>query len=291
MTAVDAPDRLGPSERVYAGLIRLYPVAFRERYREEMVRLFADQLRDARAGTGAQGVLTTWLLTLADLASSVIGEHLRKDRPVAQSLAAFEPSRSMRWMGALAVIGGVLLLWAFVSWDPFTDRAVNSVRLVLFWLGGTAIALAYRTRHSGAGQRLAIAATAAVIVTGLSNAAWVIVAVDRDSPFSGAFGELGFWTSLLGWLSASLYGATSLRGSVAHGMSAGSGLATRVAGVALLVGGVVGTFGMDRLGLTRSEPYGDLFGTLGALGVGAVGLGWLLLGLVLVLGGRQRATT
>ena len=48
---------------------------------------------------------------------------------------------------------------------------------------------------------------------------------------------------------------------------------------------------MDRLGLTRSEPYGELFGNLGALGVGAVGLGWLLLGTVLVLGPRRTAAT
>lgn len=45
---------------------------------------------------------------------------------------------------------------------------------------------------------------------------------------------------------------------------------------------------MDRLGLTKSEPYGAIFGTLGALGVGAVALSWLLMGIVLIVGAQQR---
>jgi len=287
MTAFGAPDRLGPSERVYAGLTRVYPAAFRERYREEMVRLFADQLRDARTG-GASGVLTAWIRALADLASSAAGEHLRKDRTVAQSLATFEPTRSMRWLGAAAVAGGVALLLAFVSWNPFSDPGLNSIRLILFWFAGIAVALAYRDRQELAGRRAARVATAAVILTGAWNIAWVVLSVGRDSPFSGAFGELGFWAGFLGWLAASGYGAVTLRRLLRLGMPAWLGIATSVAGLALLGGGVVGTFGMDRLGLSRSEPYGDLFGTLGVLGVGAVGLGWLLLGGVLLLGGRRR---
>lgn len=290
MTAVDAPDRPGPSERVYASLTRVYPAAFRERYREEMVQLFADQLRDARAGSGAGGVLMTWLRTLADVASSAVGEHLRKDRPVAQSLAMFQPTKSMRLLGLLAVVGGVLLLWAFVSWNPFADPNLNSARLALFWLGGMAVAWALHARQSEASRDLARAATGLVVVTGAWNILWIILSIGRDSPFSGTFGVLGFWASFLGWLSASLYGGVSLRRSMAQGMPRWSGLATRFAALALLVGGVVGTFGMDRLGLTRWEPVGELFRTLGALGVGAVGLGWLLLGGVLVLGGRRRAT-
>ena len=68
MTAFDAPDRAGPSERVYSALMQLYPAAFRERYRDEMVRLFADQLRDARAGRAPGRVAMTWLRTLAETA-------------------------------------------------------------------------------------------------------------------------------------------------------------------------------------------------------------------------------
>ena len=48
------------------------------------------------------------------------------------------------------------------------------------------------------------------------------------------------------------------------------------------------TFGMDRLGLTKSDPYGEVFGILGALGVGAVALSWLLMGIALIVGAQRR---
>lgn len=287
MTAIDAPDRPGPSERVYAGLTRLYPAAFRERYRAEMVQLFADQLRDARSGRGAGGVVVTWVRTLTDLASSVIGEHLRKDRTVAQSLAIFQPTRSMRLLGFLAIVGGVLLLLAFSPANPFADWVANTVRLVLFWLGGMAAAIAFHGRQAVASPRLARYVTAAVVLAAVWNVFWIVLSVGRDNPFGGQFGLIGFWASFFGWLAASAYGALTLLGRAWHGMPQVPAFVTRLAGAALLVGGVVGTFGMDRIGLTRSEPFGDLFGSLGALGVGAVGLGWLLLGGVLLLAGRE----
>lgn len=287
--SLDAP-RPTRSERVYAGLLRAYPARFRERYAEEMVLLFGDQLREARAATGASGVTTTWFRTLVDLASSAVGEHLRKDRTMATSLATFEPTRTMRLLGLLAVIGGVVLLWAFVAWNPFTDWAANTVRLVLFWLGGMAAALAFHGRLAAAAPRLSRLATAAVVLAGVWNILWLVLALDRDNPFGGRFGLIGFWASFAGWLAASAYGAVSLLRAAWRGLPTVPALATRLAALVLLVGGVVGTFGMDRIGLTRSEPFGDLFGSLGAAGVGAVGLGWLLLGGVLLFAGRSERT-
>lgn len=280
------------STRLYAGLLRLYPAPFRARYRDEMVLLFADQLRDAQIERGLTGLLLTWLRTLPDLAKTAIGEHLRRDRTVAQSLATFEPTRSMRLLGLLAILGGVLLLWAFVSWNPFAEQSVNSIRLGLFWAAGIAVAIAFHARQSAVSPRLAVVATGAVVVAGAWNILWILIAVERNSPFAGAFGFAGFIAGFAGWLIASFYGASMLviRASW-RGMSRWAGVVTRIAALSLLVGGPVATFGMDRLGLTRSEPYGEVFGTLGALGVGAVGLGWLLLGTVLVLGPRRTAAT
>lgn len=280
------------STRLYAGLLWLYPAPFRARYRDEMVLLFADQLRDARTERGLAGWLLTWFRTLPDLAKTAIGEHLRGDRTVAQSLETFEPSRSMRLLGALAVLGGVLLLWAFVSWNPFTDQVVNSIRLVLFWAAGMAVAIAFHGRQAVASPRLAVLATGAVVAVAAWNIFGMLLAVGRDLPFAGAFGFAGFVAEFAGWLVASFYGASMLFMRAAwRGMPRWAGTVTRMAAVVLVVGGPVATFGMDRLGLTRSEPYGEAFGTLAALGVGAVGLGWLLLGTVLVLGPRRTAAT
>lgn len=207
---------------------------------------------------------------------------------MARSLATFEPTRPMRVAGLLAVAGGVLLLWAFYSWNPFSDPRVNGIRLLLFWSSGVAAALGYHGRQAAVRPRLARMATGAVVLVGAWNLLWLLLAWDRSSPFGGEFGLIGFVGGLLGWLAASFYGAAMLVIAAAWlGMGRWAAAATRMAAGLLVVAGVVATFGMDRLGLTRSEPYGELFGTLGMLGVGGVGLAWLVLGLVLMVGGRR----
>jgi hypothetical protein len=273
------------STRLYAALLRAYPAEFRRRYADEMIVLFADQLREARRSSEVAGV---WLRSLADVTTNAVGEHLRRDRTVAQSVATFEPTRPMRVAGILAVVGGVLLLWAFISWNPFSERSANWVRLALFGLSGIAVALAYHRRQAAVRPFLARAATGAVVVVGAWNELWLALAWDRDSPFGGDFGMIGFVAGFLGWIAASVYGAAMLVIAAAWlGMGRVTAVVTRLAAALLVVAGPVATLGMDRLGLTRSESYGELFTTLGMVGVMGVGLAWLVLGLVLVAGGRR----
>ena len=273
------------SSRLYTGLLRVYPTEFRRRYGAEMALLFTDQLRDA---VRPSALARVWLRGVVDVASSAIGEHLRRDRTVARSLATFEPTRSMRLAGLLAVVGGVLLLWAFYSWDPFSDRPVNSARLILFFSAGIAVSLAFHGRQAAVRPRAARTATGAVVLFGAWNVLWVVLAWNHSSPFIGEFGMLGFIAMFLGWLAASLYGAAMLIISAAWlGMGRWAATATRVAAGMLTVAGVMATFGMDRFGLLRSEQYGELFTALALLGVAGVGLAWLLLGLVLLVGGRR----
>ena len=294
MSAVQAPGRAGPEDgpavgaRFYAGLLRLYPRAFRDRYGDEMVLLLGDQLRDARAVAGIGGVVATWVRTLVDLASSAVGEHLRKDRTMAQSLTSFEPSRAMRLLGLIGIIGAALLLWAFVSWNPFAERANNTVRLVLFGLAGAAVALAYHDRQSAANARLATLATAVVVVAGVWYSSWIVLTATRDSPFSGTIGFIGSLASLSLWASAGVYGALALRiGAIWRGMSTWFAAIARMAALVLLVGGPLGLLGDDRWGLVDLETYGPMVQQAALLGVFFVGAGWALLGAVLVLGGRR----
>jgi hypothetical protein len=194
----------------------------------------------------------------------------------------------MRLAGLLAVAGGVLLLWGFYSWTPFSDPHVNEIRLLLFWSSGIAVALAYHGRQAAVRPRLARMATGAVVLVGAWNLLWLLLAWDRSSPSGGEFGLIGFVAGFLGWLAASFYGAAMLVIAAAWlGMGRWAAAATRMAAGLLVVAGVVATFGMDRLGLTHSEPYGELFDTLSMLGVVGVGLAWLVLGLVLIVGGRR----
>jgi hypothetical protein len=288
MATVDASDRPGLSERAYANLVRLYPAAFRDRYRDEMVRLFADQLRDARAGRGAGGVLITWLRTLADLASSAVGEHLRKDRTVAQSLATFEPTRSMRLLGLLAMVGGMLLIGVFF-WTGLFAGSDNAIRLVLFALAGPAVGLAFHGRQSPVAPGLAIIATASVVVAGLWYATTNILALNAPGSWVGVGGLLYSLSSMALWLSAAVFGALLLRiGAAWRGMTRWSAAVVRMAAVILVVGGPLAALGDDRWGLTRNDTYGGIITQATLLGVFLTGAGWLILGAVLLVIGRTR---
>ena len=283
MTAFDTPDRPAPSERVYSVLMQLYPAAFRERYREEMVRLFADQLRDARVGRGSGGVVTTWLRTLADLASSAIGEHLRKDRTVAQSLASFEPTRGMRLLGLFGSIGAILLLWAFVSVNPFMDPALNTIRLTVFSLAGAAISLAFYRRQAIAAPRLALLTTAGVVIAGVWYTTWLVLSPGVDSPLLGTFGLVNLFANIALWVTPAVWAIGLLHtGAAWQGMSRIQAFATRF-GVVSLVGSILAWIGDDRLGMVDSL-WADLWGTVALAGVLLNGIGWLTLGAVLVIG-------
>jgi hypothetical protein len=252
-----------------------------------MVQLFSDQLRDARAGRAKNGVARTWMSSLTDLATTAVGEHLRKDRSMAQSLATFEPTRTMRLLGLLGLAGGTLLLWAFVSLNPFADEGANLTRLLVFSLGGAGIALAFYGRQASVSPLLALAATAYVVIAGIWFAAWLVLERQVSSPFSGTFGLVHFLASVALWTSAAVYGAAVLRIGVAwRGMPRWAAVATRV-GSASLLGSAVAWIGDDRLGLVNAGETGPLWSSIATAGVVLNGLGWVLLGLVLVFGGER----
>jgi len=285
MTAVDAPDRLAASERVYAGLLHLYPAAFRDRYGDEMVRLFADQLRDARTGRSDNGVVATWLRTLADLAASAIGEHLRKDRTMAQSLATFAPTRSMRLLGLFGITGAALLLLAFLSSGLFDDQGINNIRLFVFELAGAAIALAFYRRQALAAPTLALLTTAAVVIGGVWSAANLLLSGSVERPFVGTFGLIGLFANITLWVSPAVWAIAALHtGGLWRGMTRRSAISAK-AGCWILIGSAVAWFGDDRLGMVDSL-WGGMWQTVALVGVAMNGIGWLTLGAVLVLGDR-----
>lgn len=198
----------------------------------------------------------------------------------------FEPTTTMRWLGVVGLAGGVLLLFAFVSFEPFQALPANTARLVTFALGQAAVAVAFYRRMSLVAPRLASVVTALVVFGGVGYAIWVILALWVSSPFAGTFGALNFFGNGLLWLSAAVFGAALLRtGAVSTGVPGWLGLAARLGAIALL-GSAFGWLGDDRLGLVHSEPYGELIGSIALVGVLLNGCGWVLLGTVLVLGGR-----
>lgn len=269
------------SLRVYSRLLRVYPAEFRLRYAAEMLQLFADQLGDARRRRGG-AVAVTWIRALADLASSALSEHLRRNRTVAQSLTPFEPTRAMRWLGLIGLVGGALLLAAFVTFAPFETRAANMARLITFALAGPAVAIAYYRRQASAAPAMALVAAGAVVLSGISYAAWLVAALWIPSPFSGPFGALNMFANGALWLSATVYGAVMLKiGRAWQSMPRGIAMATRLGAIAL-VGSGLALLGDDRLGLVDSDPFGPFWSAIAMIGLFLNGAGWVLLGGVLV---------
>ena len=82
--ALDERRPMSRHERAFRRLVRLYPAAFRAEYEDQMVGLFADQLRDSRTSGDTRAVARLWAQTLIDLVATAPQEHLRKESPVLQ---------------------------------------------------------------------------------------------------------------------------------------------------------------------------------------------------------------
>lgn len=66
-------------QRLYRRLLRFYPADFRREYGDEMRRLFAEQLWDARqSGGGRRALVGLWTRTLLDLATTAPRQHLER---------------------------------------------------------------------------------------------------------------------------------------------------------------------------------------------------------------------
>jgi hypothetical protein len=256
--------RDGANERVYRGLLRLYPHAFRDRFADELVQLFSDQLRDARDQRGLPGTAMTWLRTLGDVATSAASEHARRDRIVAHSLAV-SPSTSTRALGVAGILGGTVLLAAFlVNIAP----DVNALRLILFNAGAMALVIAVHRRQASGATALALLGAVPAFLANAWYLVMVVLAIGRPHPFAGDFGLIFFFAGAAMWLGDAWFGLVTLR----------LGLVARWAALALAIGSLLAFTGMDRLELTSaSNP--TIFGPLSLGGIALNGIGWILLGI------------
>src|SRR5512146_2588761 len=97
------------SVKIYRLLVRAYPAHFSDRYAEEMVSLFSDQLMDA----GREGqVMRLWVRTMKDWLRSVPAEHAR----------GFRPGSAVKWV---LVFAPNVAFAAFLLAGIFGYRAVR----------------------------------------------------------------------------------------------------------------------------------------------------------------------
>ena len=177
---------------------------------------------------------------------------------------ATSPSASTRILGKAGIVGGIVLLAAFVV-EIAPD--LNSVRLVLFNLGAIAIVIAVHRRQVAASPTLARTVAGATVLANAWYLSMVVLAIDRPSPFAGEFGLVFFWAAVVMWLMDAAFGVVTLR----------LGLVPRWGAAALAIGSVLALTGIDRLGLT-SVANPTIFGPIALIGIALNGLGSILLG-------------
>jgi hypothetical protein len=265
--------------RIYRRLLALYPSGFRARYTDEMVQLFDDQLRDARRSGAPGGTARTWLRAMRDLAVTAAAEHAGRDRTVAPLVSAL-PATSTRLLGIVGIVGGLVLVAAFVPNVPWT-RELIQLRLVLFNAGAIAVALAVHRRPAAMSRRLSLAVTVSVILANAWYLAMVVLSIGRPQ-FPAPDPEFR-----LVWLFAgvAMWWADAAFGLVAWRLRA----VTRWAALALAIGSLLAFTGMDRLELVRGD-LAWLFRPAALFGIALNGLGWILLGLDVALRRRRTPT-
>lgn len=177
---------------------------------------------------------------------------------------ASSPSASGRVFGLLGMVGGIVLLAAFVV-EIAPD--LNNVRLILFNLGAIAVVLAVHRRHVAVSPTLARTVAGATVLANAWYLSMVVLAIDRPNPIAGDFGLVFFWAAVAMWLTDAAFGVVTLR----------LGLVTRWGAAALAIGSALAFTGIDRLALT-SPANPTIFGPIALIGIALNGLGWILLG-------------
>ena len=191
------------------------------------------------------------------------------------SFLTASPSMPTRVLGAVGIIGGVVLLAAFVVGIP---GDLNTLRLVLFNLGAIAVTIAVQRRHAETGSRVALLVASAAVLANAWYLVMVVLSIGRPVPPAPDpdFRLVMFYAGLAMWLADSAFGFVALR----------LGLVTRWGALALAIGSLLAVLGMSHLELTSpSNP--TIFGPLSLVGIALNGIGWIVLGLDVALRGRE----
>ena len=194
---------------------------------------------------------------------TAVGPTLATSRPET-------PAAAVRLAGLSGVVGGILLLLAFVVEIP---PLLNNVRLTMFFVGAMAVAAAAYPALARTGLGVARVAVGLVLVANAWGLAMGAISAAFSIPVGpGTFGVVYFWAGLAWWLADALFGFAALR----------LGGWARVGPLALGIGSLLAITGMDRLELTTSDNP-TIFLPLSLIGIALNGVGWIVLGFSLAL--------
>ena len=132
------PDRsLARHQRVYRTLLLAYPRAFRQVYGADMVQVFGDRLRDARAHSGRRANVRVWLFTLLDLFATAPLERMEK---------------KMSREAAFGMVFALLLALAATSYVLGREEHWVPVSFVLLAASAIALGISGSIRRRNAGD-------------------------------------------------------------------------------------------------------------------------------------------
>lgn len=193
---------------------------------------------------------------------------LRRGQPRSGSVAS-------RLAGIAGIAGGAGLVAVFLIDIP---PGLNDVRLTLFFVGAMAVSAATYASLAATGPGVARVAVALVLIANAWGLAMGAISAAFSIPVGpGVFGLVYFWAGVAWWLADAQFGVVALR----------LGGWARLGALALGIGSLLAITGMDRLELTSSQ-HPTIFGPIALVGIALNGLGWIVLGLWVVVG-RWRA--
>lgn len=254
----------GGQHRTYRALLRLFPADYRERYSDQMVQLFGDQVRD-------QGKARSWFKAMGDIPGSALSEHLRRNRVVAHSMT-LAPTPAARLLGLLGVVGGAFLLLGYINLDAWTPDLFN-LRLLVFNLGAIAIAIGVHLRQAHAGRLLSLSGAVPVVIANAIYLVFTLFLVAKPGQLGGGDYQpvvLFFLSAAAMWLSDAWFGLVTFR----------LGVLNRLSALALFIGSTAAFLGMGNFGLA---PRDSVLEKVILIGVALHGFAWVLLGLELAL--------
>jgi hypothetical protein len=188
------------AERIYASLLRLYPLGHRRDYGPLMLQTFRDEVREVLATSGSLGI-AFWLAVSADVVRSVWRER--------RTASERELQVSLNWIGkhfgvvAGLLLGGLAIVVIVLSNVVFPSTESDSEYTAVYLMGYAAIFLVFATigfvasgtpSRIGAGARAG--AVAALLATAIGLATFFVV----DNLFLATVGQQvdkiqGFHTS------------------------------------------------------------------------------------------------
>lgn len=136
------------SAKVYELLLLAYPTRFQQEYGLQMAQVFRDCCLRTIRQRGTGGMFKLWVITLLDLAQSVVAEHMQKETQMKREMKP-EDIRRAGWaliLGAISFILGIFLgimEYRNGSWSLFAMLSLVFVSLPLLVFG----VLGLRTRY------------------------------------------------------------------------------------------------------------------------------------------------